>query len=264
VNPGDWFDEVRQVRYNAAMRRETPEFHYPRRRVVRYVLRQLIHLAFAGLTKFRIIGQENLPDSGPLLVVANHFHYADPVAMARAVPWALEFVGGFQMPNAPASLTWLPKIWGYYPVRRSAVSGDAMRAAKTVLTNHGVLGIFPEGGSWASILRPPRPGTAFLAAETESPLLPIGIDGMVDIFPRLRWGKRATVTLRIGQPFGPFYATGKGQTRRPQLQGIGDEIMRRIAALIPPERRGHYSDDARLRDAARAAAVYPWDRKASS
>ena len=236
-------------------------FHKPRRRVIRYVLRQLIRLTFDGLTRLQIIGQENIPTSGPLLVVANHFHFADPAAVARVVPWALEFVGGFQMPNAPASVTWLPKVWGYYAVRRDAVSRDAMHAAKTVLINQGVLGIFPEGGSWARVLRPPRPGTAFLAAETGAPLLPIGIDGMVDIFPRLRRGQRAAVTLRIGRPFGPFCAAGKGQARREQLHAIGDEIMRRIAALIPPERRGHYSDDPHLRAVAQAAAVYPWDRK---
>jgi 1-acyl-sn-glycerol-3-phosphate acyltransferase len=197
------------------------QFPYPRRRLIRSLLRRLSHVAFAVLTDLQIIGQENLPKEGPLLVVANHFSFIDPVAMVRATPWPLEFVGGFQMPNAPASVTWIPKAQG------------------------GVLGIFPEAGSWATVLRPPRPGAAFLAVRTGARILPMGFDGLPDVFPRLRRGRRARVTVQIGRPFGPFHATGRGQARRQQLDAIGHEIMRHIAELI-------------IRAAAQGTEIYPW------
>ena len=222
------------------------------------MLRRLTHVAFAVLTDLQIIGQENLPERGPLLVVANHFSFIDPVAMVRATPWPLEFVGGFQMPNAPASVTWIPKVWGYYPVFRGTGSRYALRAAEAVLAQGGVLGIFPEAGSWATVLRLPRPGAAFLAVRTGARILPMGFDGLPNVFPRLRKGRRARVTVRIGKPFGPFHATGRGRARRQQLEAIGHEIMQRIAELIPPERRGHYSDDPAIRAAAQGTEVYPW------
>jgi len=240
------------------MEKTDPRFPYPRRRLIRSLLRQLSHAAFAVLTDLQIIGQENLPGGGPLLVVANHFSYIDPVAMVRATPWPLEFVGGFQMPNAPASVTWIPKLWGYYPVFRGTGSRYALRAAEAVLAQEGVLGIFPEAGSWATVLRPPRPGAAFLAVRTGARLLPMGFDGLPDVFPRLRKGRRARVTVRIGKSFGPFHATGRGRARRQQLDAIGHEIMRRIAELIPPEWRGHYSEDPAVRAAAQGTEIYPW------
>jgi 1-acyl-sn-glycerol-3-phosphate acyltransferase len=235
------------------------EFPYPRRRLIRAVLQRLAALALALLTDLEIVGRENLPQGGPLLVVANHFSYIDPVAMVRIAPWPIEFVGGFQMPNAPSWATWIPKVWGYYPVYRGTGSRYALRAAEAVLAQDGVLGIFPEAGSWATVLRPARPGAAYLATRTGAPILPMGFAGLTDVFPRLRQGRRAHVTLRIGQPFGPFHATGRGRERRQQVDEIGHEIMRHIAELIPPDRRGHYSDDPGIRAAAQGTEIYPWD-----
>lgn len=235
------------------------QFHYPRRRVVRFVLRRLAAAAFSVLSDFQIFGRENLPKSGPLIVVANHFHFIDPVAVVRATSWPLDFLGGFQLVDAPPVLTWIPKLWGYYTVRRGAVSRTAMRAAMAVLEQRGVLGIFPEGGSWARVLRPARPGTAYLAVQSGAPLLPIGLDGLADLFPGVRRGRRPRVTVRIGRPFGPFHAGGQGSERRRQLEEIGTEIMMHIAELLPPERQGVFSNDPRLRAAAQEAAVYPYD-----
>lgn len=237
---------------------ENPDFRYPRRQVIRRVLRWLARAAFALLTDIEIIGQENLPPGGPLLVVGNHFSFIDPVAMIRATPWPLEFVGGFQMPNAPAVVKWLPHMWGRYSVFRGTGSRYALRGAEAVLKQGGVLGIFPEAGNWATVLRPARPGTAFLAARTGTHILPMGFDGLTEVFPNLRRGRRARVTVRIGQPFGPFHASERGRERRRQLEEIGHQIMRRIAELIPPERRGHYSDDPAVRKAAQGTEIYPW------
>jgi 1-acyl-sn-glycerol-3-phosphate acyltransferase len=127
------------------------------------------------------------------------------------------------------------------------------------VAQHGVLGIFPEGGSWASVLRPARPGTAYLAVQSGAPLLPIGLDSLVDLFPRLRQGRCAPVTVRIGKPFGPFQAKEEGEARRSQLEKIGTEIMKHIAELIP-ERHGVLSTDPQIRATAQEVAAYPYDR----
>jgi 1-acyl-sn-glycerol-3-phosphate acyltransferase len=236
-----------------------PEFRYPRRRAIRTALRGLIDVLMYTLTDLHIEGQENLPQGGPLLLVGNHFSFIDPVAMIRAVPWPVEFVGGFHMPNAPPIVRWLPKVWGRYPVHRGTGSRYALRGAEAVLKQNGVLGIFPEGSGGATVLRPARPGAAFLTVRTGAPLLPMGFDGMIDVFPSLRKGRRARATIRIGKTFGPFPAEGRGRKRRRQLDEIGHEIMRHIADLIPPERRGHYSDDPAIRAAAQGTEIFPWD-----
>jgi hypothetical protein len=89
----------------------------------------------------------------------------------------------------------------------------------------------------------------------------VGIDGLLEVLPHLKRGRRAKVTLRIGKPIGPFMATGKGRERREQLDEIGHAIMRSVAELIPPERQGHYSPDPAIREAAKGTEIYPWDTK---
>ena len=93
----------------------TNTIHYPRRRVIRAILKTGIGAAFSVLAKFEIEGRENIPTKGPLLVVGNHFHFLDPVVMIHIAPWPIEFVGGAQTPNAPGTVGWLSKAFGVIP-----------------------------------------------------------------------------------------------------------------------------------------------------
>jgi len=238
-----------------------PVYTYPRRRWIRYAIQGITRVLFRAISDFQVIGRENFPKEGPLLVVANHFSFLDPVALLTVSPYPIEFVGGFKTPNAPDSVGWLRKLWGYYPVYRGTGSQIAFRAAEAVFSHRGVLGIFPEGSSAHAILRPPRGGAAFMAARSNTRILPVGLDGFTDVFPALRRGKRARATVRIGKPFGPVSASGRGRGRRERVDAIGHEIMKRIRDLLPPERHGHYSDDPAIRAAAQGTEYYPWDEE---
>lgn len=236
----------------------TQKITYPRRVFIRRTLKSLSKIAFALLSDFEIRGEENLPSTGPLLVIGNHFSFIDPVAVLRTLPYPIEFVGGAEFPHAPAIVKSLPQWWGYYPVFRGTGSRFALRAAEEILRQDGVLGIMPEGGSWAEVLRPARPGAAFLASQTGARVLPLGIYGLNDIFP-LKLGHRPKAVVNIGKPVGPFRATGKGRERREQLDKIGLELMKSIAALLPDHFRGFLADDPAIRAAAMGTELYPWE-----
>ena len=234
------------------------KLRYPRRRVVRQILRTGIAAAFSILADFDIHGRENLPSSGPLILVGNHFNFLDPVAFIHFTPYPLEFLGGLRTPNAPPWTELFRQAWGILPVRRGSSSRDSLLNAQGILEQNGVLAIFPEGGSWASVLRPPRPGAALLAVKTPARILPIGLDGLWNVFPAFGKGKRARVTVRIGKPFGPFENNPKLPIRK-QMDDLGHQMMNKIAELIPPERRGFYSEDPAIRAAALGTEIYPWD-----
>ena len=236
----------------------TENITYPRRVAIRRFLKFLAKGAFSLLCDLEIQGKENLPESGPLLVIANHFSFIDPVAVLRTLPYPIEFVGGAVFPHAPMLVKAIPKWWGYYPVFRGTGSRFALRAAEEILKQDGVLGIMPEGGSWAEVLRPARPGAAFLAAQTGARVLPLGICGLNDIFP-VQLGNRPKAVVKIGKPVGPFLVTGKGRERRQQLDQIGLELMKSIAALIPDQYRGFLADDPEIRRKAMGTEVYPWE-----
>ena len=231
---------------------------YPRRQLVRGFLKLLARAVFGVLADLRIEGKDNIPDSGPLLVIANHFSFIDPVAVLRSLPYPIEFVGGAVFPHAPKIVQFIPGLWGYYPVFRGTGSRFALRAAEEILKQDGVLGIMPEGGSWAEVLRPARPGAAFLASQTGARVLPIGIYGLNDIFP-IKFGYRPPAVVRIGEPVGPFVVSGRGRDRREQLDQIGLDLMKSIAALLPDRFRGFLADDPAIRQAARGTEEYPWD-----
>ena len=89
----------------------------------------------------------------------------------------------------------------------------------------------------------------------------MAMDGLIDVFPRLRRGRRQHVVVRVGEPIGPFSAPGRGRQRRARLEEIGHEIMKSIADLLPVERRGYYSDDPDVRAAAAGLDFFPWDEE---
>lgn len=104
--------------------------------------------------------------------------------------------------------------------------------------------VFPEGRladrPKHPVLSEGNPGAAYIALRSGIPILPIGFEGTYDIFPSLAKGKRADVTMTIGEPFGPF-TLEKGQKRQERIQEVHAIIMKKIAALLPPERRGFYA-----------------------
>ena len=229
--------------------------NYPRWVIWRTVLRSVIRTLLWLLTDLRVVGLEHVPEKGPLILAMNHFHFADPAIIIGVIPRHLEFIAGNHRPNAPLITRALPELYGVYTVHRGSTSRRTMRETKAVLAQGGFVGIFPEGGAWATVLRPARPGTAYLAVSAESPILPIGIDGMENLFKK--W--RPRITVQIGKPFGPFKTTGRGKQRREQLAQIGDEMMQKIAEQLPEVVHGVFSADPDLRKSAEAVADYPFD-----
>ena len=231
---------------------------YPRRVLIRRFCKLLAKLAFSVLSDLQVEGKENIPETGPLLVIGNHFSFIDPVAVLHALPFPIEFVGGAEFPHAPPIVKSLPKLWGYYPVFRGTGSRYALRASEEILNQNGVLVIMPEGGAWAEILRPARPGAAFLAAQTGAKVLPLSIYGLNDIFP-LKLGHKPKAFVKIGKPVGPFSTSGRGRDRRKQLDYIGIELMKAIAAQLPDHFRGFLAEDPAIREAAKGTEDYPWE-----
>lgn len=240
------------------------EIQYPRRQVIRTILKGGIALAFGILAKFDVEGLENVPSKGPLLVVSNHFHFLDPLAVIHTAPWPLEFLGGAQTPNAPSTVGWFSKLFGIIPTYRGTGSRETLQTAEAILRQNGVLAIFPEGGSWAQVLRPARPGAAFLAWRTNTQILPVGLDGFVGFFQRVKLGERVHVKVKFGKPFSPMILSTGLRPGRQELEEIGHKIMREISYLLPPEKQGFYSPDAAIRNAARGTEIYPWANSTES
>ena len=136
-------------------------------------------------------------------------------------------------------------IW----VNRFDADFAALRAVLKRLQNGDVVAVAPEGTrSPTEALLPGKPGAAYLAAKSGLPIIPIGVVGTEDrvVKYRLKRLRKLDITVRIGQPFRlpPLPRAG----REEWLQSQTDEIMCRIASLLPPDHRGVYADHPRLRE----------------
>lgn len=222
------------------------EYPYPRRLFVRRLIRGVIGAGLFTLTRFKVEGEAHLPQEGPLIVVINHFHFLDAVVMIRALPWPLEFLADFEMPNVPAPLRQIPDWYGTYKVAQGTPNREAIRAAEAVLAQHGVLGVFPEGRLHKPPLHDALPGAAFLALRTGVPVLPVGIytDRDWDIFGTIRQtGHRLKVTCRFGETVGPFVSPNPMRPHKAELARVGDALMSAIARLLPPEMQGVFGSE---------------------
>jgi 1-acyl-sn-glycerol-3-phosphate acyltransferase len=182
-----------------------------------------------------------VPARGPLIVISNHtgsleipmlFGWLRPRPMtgwAKIETWDNAFKG------------WLFDVWGAIPVHRGEADMSATRAALEKLEQGYLFGIAPEGtrNKTGKLLRA-HPGAVMLALRSGAPLLPIAHWGGEKFLPNLKRLRRTNFSIRVGRPF-TLNTNGERITREARQQVV-DEIMYQLAALMPEEYRGAYSD----------------------
>lgn len=222
------------------------KYPYPRNRFKRGILKAGIAILTHTLSRFTILGRENIPAEGPLIVVTNHFHFIDAPILILASPWPLEFLADFEMPNVPPALKFFPDFYGTYNVEQGTPNLEALRASEAVLAQKGVLGVFPEGRVHQPPLRSALPGAAYLALRSGAPILPVGIysDNHWDIFGALRQNSRRIRSYcQFGPVFWPMQSENPRRPSREEISRAGEQIMAAIAAELPEEMRGDFSAD---------------------
>jgi 1-acyl-sn-glycerol-3-phosphate acyltransferase len=210
----------------------------PIRSLVRRGCHLLLRAVLPAVVRLRVCGREHVPASGPLVVVSNHISHVDAPLQVALLPWPIEFIAVTDLWQVPVT-GWLIRVYGAIPLRRGEGDRAALRTALDVLARGGVLGIAPEGRiAPGSALERPQPGAAYLALRGGAPLLPVGIAGAERVLENIKRRQRTDVTVRIGAPFELNPVEGP---RRERLTRAADEIMERIAALLPVTYQGVYA-----------------------
>ena len=193
---------------------------------------------------YSVVGRENIPTRGPLIVVSNHLANIDPAIVASALNRPPLFMAKKELFSNPI-MRFLLAGYGVHPLDRTGADLRALNRAKSQLTVEGrVIILFPEGTrSRNQILQSGKPGVAHLASITGAPIVPFGLAGtskLQGIVGVLR--PTGKLTLNIGAPFR-IVQDDDTPTRR-LLMSATNEIMRRIAVLIPETNRGKFAESA--------------------
>ena len=211
---------------------------------VYYFGRVLIRILVFPFANWEVKGRENVPGKGPLLIVCNHLHLADPPIVAASLPLKCVFMAKEELFRDGWSRFWVGNF-GAIPVSRGGVDREAIRRAENWLQKGVSLIIFPEGGrSPTAQIQPAFTGAALIAIRTGVPVLPVSISGTENLKgmrpKNLMWCllHRPKITFNIGRSFQPAPADGK--LPKEQRSALMNDIMGKIAALLPPEYRGVY------------------------
>lgn len=205
------------------------------------ILRVFVNIVQPFLVRLRVEGVEHIPAEGPAIIAMNHVAWIDTVLAALRCPRPFQYMAKIELFRNPI-LGYLLTRWGSFPVNRGAGDREALRVAEQVIQKGKLLIIFPEGHrTRGGPLLPGQPGAALIAMRTGAPIVAVGITGTQRVFKGFRYGPFAPrVTIRYSEPF--YVGTPDGKRSRETLAQATDEIMRKIASLLPPEQRGQYGD----------------------
>jgi 1-acyl-sn-glycerol-3-phosphate acyltransferase len=199
-----------------------------RERTRTYALAMAVNLPVARWGRLRVEGLENIPESGPLLIIGNHDSHWDPVmvgiaarkrrqirALAKSELWDVR------------GLAPILNGMGQIPIQRGKGDKDALAKAIETLRAGACIGVFPEGTrSKGKVLRA-RSGIGRLALEVpEAHVTLVAIDGTTELtgFPR-----RPHLHLRFFDPVS-------GQPRPGEDPGaLSARLLSEIRELVPPK-----------------------------
>ncbi|MFC2041812.1 lysophospholipid acyltransferase family protein [Chloroflexota bacterium] len=204
-----------------------------------YVARLIARILFLLFTRRQVLGKENIPNQGPLLVISNHLNLADPPLVGVSLGRKAMFMAKEELFRSKFS-SYFISSFGAFPVHRGQLDRKALRQAEKVLAEGLALIMFPEATrSKDAKLQPPFPGAALVALRSGAPILPVGITGTERI-KRFAWLLyRPRLTVNFGRPFQLPPANGK--LTKAKLTEQANFIMERIAELLPAEYRGNYA-----------------------
>jgi 1-acyl-sn-glycerol-3-phosphate acyltransferase len=168
-------------------------------RVVQYLLAILATV----LVRWRATGQGNIPATGGVLLVSNHLSFLDVILLGISLRRPLNYVARSTL--FVSILGWFIRSVGAFPIQREGMGASGMKETLRRLRAGGIVTLFPEGTrSYDGQLGPLKPGIAVLVQRVGVPVVPAGVAGMFEVWPRSRpFPVPHPVRIHYGRPIYP-------------------------------------------------------------
>lgn len=169
-----------------------PEF------LLRFVVWMLVHTVY----RLRVTGAENIPESGPVVLIANHVSFVDALIIMAACRRPVRFVMDHKVFRWPL-MSFVFRTSGAIPIASAkddaALTERALDEISRALAAGEVVGLFPEGQVTASgDMNPFRPGIKRIVERNPAPVVPMGLGGLWGSFFSRKGGPAMTRPLRRG------------------------------------------------------------------
>ncbi len=188
--------------------------------------RRLSWLAFHLLWRITYAHSKRVPRRGPVLIVSNHQSHLDPPAVGAGVMFRpTAFVARDSLFSKPF-FGWVLRRVNAIPIKRDEADTGAIRDVLERLETGGAVVMFPEGTrSPDGCIHPFKRGMALLLKRAKCPIVPVGIDGFTNTWPRIAARPHVrgrTLAVVYGEPFDP----------EDLLRDGPDEALVRVAKAI--------------------------------
>lgn len=216
-----------------------------------HIICNVLRFVFFLLCRVQVSGRENFPTTGNFMFVINHLSVVD-------VPFCYVILEAHRASNSVvfAADTWRKSIFtrlgmqltNVIWVTRGETSLSTMRASLRVLNEGYILGVAPEGtrSRESHALIKGQTGAAYMALHGKVPVVPVALTNTEHLIPAIKRLRRITITATVGTPFRLEPCEAGSRPSRDCLEECTDEVMCRLAALLPPEYRGVYAEHPRV------------------
>ncbi len=211
--------------------------------------RALIAVILRSTSKIEPIDFENIPAQGSCILASNHLGRLDALLVYLLVPRTDIIMTVAEKYQKVGFFRWAAKHLDAIFIDRFNADIKSLLTVLKRLKNGELYVIAPEGTrSKTEALIEGQPGTAYIAAKTGAPVIPVALTGTEDrlVMNNLRKLRRSPVRVRVGKPF--IIAPLDRSNRDADLTAKTDEIMCQIAALLPPSYHGVYADHPRMKE----------------
>jgi 1-acyl-sn-glycerol-3-phosphate acyltransferase len=214
-------------------------------RIFRFIVRLTLNL----IAKVEIVGFENVPASGGFVIASNHIGRLDAALAYYVLDRSNIIMFLAEKYEKYAFYRWLVKLTNGIFIDRYNADFRTVRETLRRLQRGQILAITPEGTrSRSGALMEARPGGLYMAMKAGLPILPVGMTGTDDrlVVESLKHFKRLKIKAVAGATFR--LPSVSGADREAALKRYTDDVMCRIAVLLPEERRGVYALHPRLQE----------------